>query len=148
MSTTTLNTAATTAGEPARPTGITTSFALWLIDAVLSVVTGVVVIATASGSSDVANLQGDARTMAVAVVVTVGGVFFVGGIVRAALALFMFRRHNWARLVLTVLGALGIVFGFSRIDDGGWLAVFAGVASLVALVVMYFPASSAYFRRS
>ena len=53
--------------------------------------------------------------------------------------------RNWARIVITILEVLGLGSLFTNPTFWSWGAV---VLSLIAVVLMWLPASNAYFRRS
>lgn len=53
--------------------------------------------------------------------------------------------RNWARIVITILEVLGLASLFTNPTLWSWGAV---VLSLIAVVLMWLPASNAYFRRS
>lgn len=85
-------------------------------------------------------------------------------LVYAVLANRMARGHNWARIVLTVIGAAGIFFGLIRLlaVGTGMAAAFGfaispvdlgiGVITMLldgtALVLMFLPSVAGHFRRA
>lgn len=105
---------------------------------------------TGSGSIDVASLVNVVRvtTIVIAVIFLALYLFF---------AVKMRNGRNWARIVLTVLSALSVVSQFSVSTTvtvngqeyssssnavTGWIAA---VAAIIAIALMYLPASNAYF---
>jgi hypothetical protein len=148
---------------------VTLAFYDWLLMTALSIVMLIVILtspvwdlAVAAGLSeaDTGGVQIDASsvvTTAKIFVVVVFGIF-------AALYLFfafkMYAGRNWARIVLTVLGALGVLSAvtpttgsvtvngqtFAATSYGiNWVS---GILAVVAIVLMYLPQSNVYFREA
>ena len=159
------------AGKPARPGAVTGSFLLWVLGAIVSVVTIVLLFNSADWDRIVAEAAANGATdlngvTPQQVVNTLRGVFIGVFVVFALLYVFfafmMWGGRNWARIVLTVLGALGVIGSFGSSNASGsftfngttyattttsynWIGA---VVSIVAIVLMYLPASNAYFRES
>lgn len=131
----------------ARPGTVTAAFWLWIVEAVLSVIFGIVVVAVAAATPAVADLSGSQRDSAVGVLIGVAVVFIVVAVVRGLIAFAMRRGRNWARIVLTVLAALSIVATVLQGGGAGWLLWLSVVLAVVAVVLMFVPASNAWFRR-
>lgn len=119
-----------------RPTSVTISFVLWLLTVLIGIIGGIVSLFS-SGSQ----VEG----MASGTAVVIGGII---GIVIALVQLFIVFRmrdgRNWARIVLLVLAilqVLGVVSAFSIVGTIGLIAV------IIATILMFLPASNAYFRR-
>ncbi|MBM9475752.1 hypothetical protein JL107_04765 [Nakamurella flavida] len=152
--------------KPTRPGTVTGAFVCWVLTAVASIV-GVVVVLTSpiwQQAIDEAARQGnlDASGIDVNNLVTVGKVLVIGvAVVLVALyLLFAFKMRagrNWARIVLTVLGAFTVLSAFTPTTRGrvtvngqefvansgpGWITA---VLAIAGLVLMYLPASNAYF---
>lgn len=125
-----------------RPATVTGAFIIWLITVLIGLASGVLLLVSASAA--IAQGAGATSTSA-----SPAG-FLVVSLLTIAIALvqlfvvFKMRAgRNWARIVLTALAVLqiaGVVAG----DTGGWIGL---AAAAVATVLMYFPASNAYFRR-
>ncbi|MBQ9917567.1 MAG: hypothetical protein IJO71_10285 [Microbacterium sp.] len=121
---------------------MTGAFIIWLITVLIGLASGVLLLVSASAA--IAQGAGATSTSA-----SPAG-FLVVSLLTIAIALvqlfvvFKMRAgRNWARIVLTALAVLqiaGVVAG----DTGGWIGL---AAAAVATVLMYFPASNAYFRR-
>jgi hypothetical protein len=156
------------AAPPLAPPGsVNGAFLIYLISAVLAVI-GIILTLTsnvwARALADTAAVNGssvDPHTLVntVKIVSVIFGLIFV-----ALYLLFAFKMRagrNWARIVLTVLSALSIASAFSRTTNTvtinghaytststqvtGWIGV---IASIIAIVLMYLPASNAYFGAS
>ncbi len=70
----------------------------------------------------------------------------------ALFAYFIGKGANWARIVYTVLGVIGVIFGLLSL--GGQpavllvLALVGLVITIAVLVLLYRPESNAYFKKS
>jgi hypothetical protein len=127
------------------PTSVKISFWILLISLVLDAVTAIVFItsgfATAASPEAATALGANAG----------GGVYIATGVVTLILVAIeliilwkMRAGRNWARIVITILEilALGSIFaGFSLLGILGFFL------SIVALVLLWVPASNNYFRR-
>lgn len=159
------------ASKPARPGVVTGSFLIWVLGAIVSVVTVVLLFNNADWDRVVTeairqNPNGLNGITPQQVVNTLRGVFIGVFVVFAVLYLFfaymMWGGRNWARIVLTVLGALGVLGSLGSLNASNsftfngttytttttsynWIG---GVLTIVAIVLMYLPAANAYFRDS
>lgn len=95
------------------------------------------------------NAPSDVDTIVTATVVTIA---VVGLIILALQLFFVFKMRagrNWARIVLTVLGVIGVLSSVFTLTQGSGLAAVVNLVSAVvvvaAIVFMYRPAASAYF---
>lgn len=146
------------------PSTVQGAFWIYLLVAALSLVSIVLVMTdgaldraiqdagrnTGNASIDVASLVNVVRvtTIVVAVIFVALYLFF---------AVKMRNGRNWARIVLTVLSALSVLSRFSvsstvtvngevYSSNSNAIAGWAGaIAAIVAIVLMYLPASNAYF---
>lgn len=82
----------------------------------------------------------------------IGGLVF--GLVLLGLeVLFIVKMRagrNWARITLTVLGAIGIIGGLFSLGQPGLAAVTSGLSALIllgAVATMYLPGAQPWFRR-
>jgi hypothetical protein len=152
---------------PAVPAAVETSYRLWLATIATGVLSGFAAffvldeLVAASGGEPLPELPpGEARTATL-----LSGVFAL--LVTAAfvaLALLVVNRmragRRWARLVLTLLGGLTVVYGLLGLGDtlvlfgaglAGVLFALLSVLQLVllvgAIVFMYRPDAGAYFSR-
>ncbi|MTD14503.1 hypothetical protein GIS00_11150 [Nakamurella sp. YIM 132087] len=141
--------------KPAIPGTVQGAFALYVVSAVLSIISAIVVM-----NSDIWDLaRADRFTSGVVTAAaTIGLIIGIGFLAVYVFFAFMMRAgRNWARIVLTVFSGLAIVSGFSTRASvtvngqtysatGGqlinWISV--GIA-VVAIVLMYLKPSSEYF---
>ncbi len=148
---------------PERPATVRGAFWLWMVIMLVGIVANVLlftggyfdeVLAGAGGRLDPDSVQTARDIARIAAVVSVVVAVFI----YVFFGLKMYLGRNWARIVLTVLGALAVLAGVSgnaltgagEVDvprpDGnialGWVGV---VLAVLALVLMYLPASNAYF---
>ncbi|GAA5151746.1 hypothetical protein GCM10025768_18580 [Microbacterium pseudoresistens] len=130
------------------PTPTTVKVAFWILllglilDAIAAIVTLVAAIAMMnSGQSiDVGGTQAN------------GGVLLataIGLIVLVVIELFILWKmkagRNWARIVITILEILSLGSAFAGVSTIGIIAI---ILSIVAVVLMWLPASNEYFRSS
>ncbi|WP_434315582.1 hypothetical protein [Leifsonia sp. P73] len=137
------------------PTTVNTAFWLYIASAVLSVIGGIVTIATASGDraqiirqiqNSGTNLHGqNIDTLAsAAVAVAIGSsivTLIFWAIVFVLFAFFMRRGANWARIVLTVLTVVSLL----NIIPGFPFGLIQVIASIVAVILIWLRPSSAWF---
>lgn len=118
------------------PQQLTISYWLWVAAAVLGVLLGIVNIAVIAGQY--------------------GGIFvgaaitgLIIGIILAAFYVFCAIRlkegARWARIVLTVLGALAVIGLFSQLIVGN-LSFIGSAAAVAAAILMWLPESQKHFR--
>lgn len=159
------------ASKPSRPGAVTGSFLLWVLGAVAAVVSIVILVNSPDWDRIVAdavrnNPDGFNGVTPQQLVNTVKGiligVFVVFALLYVFFAFMMWNGRNWARIVLTVLGALGIIGSFTPSTTSGSITIdnttyttttssynwITGVLTLIAIVLMYLPAANAYFRDS
>lgn len=139
-------------GEPPRTVNI--AFWLYVVGAVLSVVSGIITIATIGSTRDAAleqirnspqangqSIQSLAdAAIAFAVGFTVVTLIF-WAVVFVLFAFFMRRGANWARIVLTVLTALSLL----NVLAGYGVGFLQFAATVVALVLIWLRPSNEYF---
>lgn len=147
------------------PTPVTAAFFVYLATAALSLITIVLTlnsdiwdqaIAEGTRGADTGNIDPQQLvSIAKGIVIGVGVVFL------AVYLLFAFKMRagrNWARITLTVFSALGLLSTFNATGSvtvnnrtftstssevTGWIGTLLAIA---AIVLMYLPASNAYFR--
>jgi hypothetical protein len=132
-------------GRTAAPTTVTASFWLWVLTGVLLAVVSII---AGTRPVDAASLAAAEQSMAsiVPISTAIGGV--IAGLLHILFAFFMLRGKNWARIVLTVIGALALIGLIMNTLGGDILSAVNLVATIVAGVLMYLPASNHYFRRA
>lgn len=137
------------------PTTVNAAFWLYIASAVLSVIGGIVTIATASSGraaiihqlqTSGANLHGQnidtLATAAIGVAIGLSVVTLIFWAVTFVLfAFFMRRGANWARIVLTVLTAVSLL----NFRPGFPFGLIQVIASIIALILIWLRPSSAWF---
>lgn len=152
-----------------RPLTMTVSFWCWMAGTLLVVVVlpglfyTAVDVLTADLLSDAAAENEPLTTNGAELIARLMPAFFAAGFAIAAVPFVLCAvkarsGRNWARVVLTVLGALGILFGLIMLIaftsdqlpvhwvlGAAWTFVFL-TACVLGIVAMYLPASNAYVR--
>ncbi|SNR93998.1 hypothetical protein SAMN06265360_13812 [Haloechinothrix alba] len=150
---------------PPRPKSVDTAFMLWMVNVVVGILSSLLALASQDAiveeSADRLGVAVDqAETGAAGG--TAGIIFgLVIAVIFAGLAFAMRGGANWARIVLTVLGGLGLLFGliglmvlpvYFAIGFLGSLIGLLEIASLViiaaAIVFMFRAESNHYFKHS
>ena len=155
---------------PTRPATVTGAFICWVLTAVASIVSVVLVVnspiwaqaldeAARQGSVSSSGVDPASLISAVKTVAVVVAVLFVA--LYLFFAFMMWGGRNWARIVLTVLAALTALSAFSSgvqssvtINNRSYEANSTGTSwitvalAVIGLVLMYLPASNAYFTES
>jgi hypothetical protein len=150
----------------APPGSVNGAFFIYLIAAVLAVIAIILTLtsnvweqAIADSGADTSGVNVHSLVNTVKIVSVVFGVIFI-----ALYLLFAFKMRagrNWARIVLTVLSGLSIISSVSTTTTAvtvnghvykssstqltGWIGV---ILAVIAIVLMYLPASNAYFKAS
>lgn len=141
----------------AAPADVQKAFMLWMVSIVISVLGTIVGLVFADRNALIrkamdsnSKLTHDQASTAITVALVVGAV--VGLVILGLELFFVFKMRagrNWARIVLTVLGVLGILFGLYGFTAGFTLGSVLNLISLVvviaAIVFMFKPAARAYF---
>ena len=154
------------AEAPARPTSVTLAFFAWLLMTALSLLSLVFVLtspiwdqAVAAGvrAADINGVQIDASSLVTTAKITSVVGFLIGAALYLLFAFKMRAGRNWARVVLTVIGVLGVLSAvlptYRSVTVNGTTFVvqnygihWISLALLVAaLILMFVPASNAYF---
>jgi hypothetical protein len=143
-----------------RPKSVDNAFMLWLISVGISVLS--IIVTLTIGRSDIEAGARDSLknsnksfteddvssltniSIAIAVVISL---IFIG--LYLLFAYKMRAGRNWARITLTVLGALGIVFTLASLSSSGGVEIAVRVIQAVVVVVaiyfMFRPDSNQYF---
>ncbi len=145
---------------PTRPNTVDLAFWCWMVTAALALF-GVFLslmsptwdqaLEAAGGDSNAQNIVTTAKIIAV-----VAAVIFV-----AVYALFAFKMRagrNWARIVLTIFGALSLLTTFGtttrtvvvngrtfEVASTAWLGYLSALVALAGIVLMFLPASNKFF---
>jgi hypothetical protein len=131
----------------AAPWEVKVSFGLWLAEAILGIVNGILVIGAAGLVLAVAGADGDAAAATLAIMTVIGVVIIAISVFRIIAAVFMLRGRTWARNTLTILGVLGLFGIILEFQANPAVAIAHALVLIVALVTMFLPNSNAYFRR-
>ncbi|PYY36370.1 hypothetical protein DEJ31_08775 [Curtobacterium sp. MCPF17_031] len=125
-----------TTSATGRPTTVTVSFILWLIVVVVGIIGGIInVIGVGSQTDDTTMRAGLTVGAVIAIVIALVELFIV----------FKMRDgRNWARIVLLVLAILQLLGIFAAFSVFGTITL---ILVIVATVLMFLPASNAYFRK-
>ncbi|MDN4614176.1 hypothetical protein P5G50_06885 [Leifsonia sp. F6_8S_P_1B] len=127
----------------ARPTVVTAAFWLWIASAAIGLIGFAV-----SFPSVVAATQSLSGPMAGgAMVGSVAGAI-IGAAIRVVFAIFLLRGANWARIVLTVLGAIIVLSLLVSIITGNVLAILELLAVVAAVVLQWLSSAKPFFRRA
>lgn len=145
-------------GVVVRPPGtIVASFWCWLVSALLWVVGGVLILSARQSLVDSLRRSNSNGTVAhplteaqiqQAANISVTAVIIVAVIIAALYALFAAKLRagrNWARVVLTIIAVLALIYLVTRGFTSTSLISYVGaILSVVAAVLSYLPASNAY----
>jgi hypothetical protein len=126
-----------------RPTVVTVAFWLWIASVVIALIAFATSVSALAESSS--SLKGAAGAGFVA------GSFaapFIGAALRIVFAIFLLRGANWARIVLTILGALIVLSSLLSIANGNIFVILELIIVVVAVVLPWLPAAKPYFRRA
>ncbi|MBV9729768.1 MAG: hypothetical protein JO309_10285 [Pseudonocardiales bacterium] len=138
-----------------RPKEVEISFWLWIATFVLGVVGSIIAYNQVRAETiDRALAQNPAVDQSTVESVTTAAFVIgivVGLLVVAAELVFMFLMRggrNWARIVLAVLGGVGVLFGLMglAIGMGSGIGVLQLLLLIGAIVTMFLPASNAWFQ--
>ncbi len=156
--------------EPVRPNTVTYAFYCWLATAVVSII-GLILTLTspiwdlavnAATRQNNVSLQGTSvqsliNTLKIFTVVI--ALIFVA--VYLLFAFKMYAGRNWARIVLTVFGALTLLSAFTptsrsvtvgsevyNINTGAWAGYVTALLALIGIVLMFLAPSNKYFAES
>lgn len=130
----------------ARPTTVSAAFVAWLVAIVLGFATAVLLFISAAGAvaATDSSLTGDFFGITF---VFAGILVLVLTVIELAVVFRMRAGRNWARVTLTVLAVLQIVNAIFSIALNPVISLIGVAVALVATVLMWLPASNAYFGR-
>jgi hypothetical protein len=120
------------------PTVITASFWLWIASTVVSLIAFALLLPGLFGGAPVAG--------GIAAGSVAGAI--IGSALRVFLAIYLLRGANWARIVLTVIGAVVLLTGIPSLLTGDLLGLLVVLVVVVAAVLMWLPAARPHFRRA
>jgi hypothetical protein len=125
------------------PTVVTAAFWLWIASAVI----GLIGFAVTFPSVVAATQAIGGPVSGGALVGSIAGAI-IGAAIRVVFAIFLLRGANWARIVLTVLGAIIVLSLLPSIISGNLLAIVELVAVVVAVVLSWLSSAKPFFRRA
>ncbi|QDZ15655.1 hypothetical protein [Humibacter ginsenosidimutans] len=134
-----------------RPGTVTAAYVIWLIGAILSLIGAifalVIGIVALTGGAVFGGIYGAA---AGSIVLMFAIFVFVLAIIELIIVNRMRDGRNWARITLTVLGILSLLGTAAPWVSSGWNSSSSGgvvgfVIVLLAIILMFLPASNAYF---
>lgn len=129
-----------------RPTATSVAFWIWLLSAIVGMVTVVNMLAAVNllaSMATVATEDVEPYLILTGFGIIIGWVAIVGVVIQVILSVFFRDGANWARIVLTVVAALSVLLVFTAPEDV-FTWVYA-VANVIAVVCSFVPASNAYF---
>ncbi len=145
---------------PVKPKAIDTAYLLWLVAAGVSILSSIIGFFTAQAilEETLGDLGPEFRSAIEAQGPSYGGIIFSLAISAIWIAVVMQMRKgaNWARILLTVLGVISVLFGILGVFvlfSIGFLGIIQGLLSLVGyaaivggIIFMFKPESSQYFK--
>lgn len=119
------------------------AFWCWLVVIVVDLLLGAL-LALGAGSASMTGTS-DIEGMSTGALTATGVFLVVVGLVQLWVAVRMWRGANWARVVLTVLGIIGVASMWGQGETGSldWILV---AATVVAVVLMWIPPAGDHFR--
>jgi len=130
----------------AAPWEVKLSFGLWLAEAILSILSGILVILAGVLVSVVVGADGAAAVGTIVIFVIIGILIALVAVFRIIAAVFMLRGRPWARNTLTILGVIGLIGLTVEFQSNVPVAIAHALFTIVAIVAMYLPNSNPYFR--
>ncbi|ROR82706.1 hypothetical protein SAMN06295974_2802 [Plantibacter flavus] len=134
-----------TIGKKTVPTPIAVSFWLWVVVAVLLVITGIITATSPAEQAAATSLKLPVPTEVMTISSGIGSI--IGAALHVLFAWFMVQGRNWARVVLTIFGVLSVLGSIASIFVGSILAIVVVIVTIGAVVEMYLPAARAHFSR-
>lgn len=130
----------------ASPWEIKLSFGLWLAEAILALIGGVLVLFAGVAVALVVGTDGVDAPITVALLVIAGIAIMALAVFRIVCAAKLLRGKPWARNALTILGVLALIGVTLEFQGNATVAIAHALVTVVALVTMYLPNSNAYIR--
>lgn len=140
------------AGPVGLPPGtVQLSFLLWVVEAILAIVSALLLFTQRDTVRDAIRQQPNADQLTSAEIDTLVTTSLVFGVVVAAIVAVLFllfavkarAGRNWARIVLVVLAVLTV--GWQAAGGGGYAAIGAVIIAIVAAVLLFLPQSNEYY---
>ncbi|WP_440709657.1 hypothetical protein [Herbiconiux sp. YIM B11900] len=131
----------------AAPWEVKLSFGLWLAEAILSIISGILLIGGGVLVTAVVGVEDAAAAATVAAFLVIGILIILVAVFRIISAVFMLRGRVWARNTLTILGVIGLLGVYVEFQSNLGVAIAHALVTIVALITMFLPNANAYFRR-
>lgn len=128
---------------PATPSAVNWSFAIWVIGAILGLVSAVFLFIAAAGVGTVVAVAG-AGVAGVALVV-VGIFVVVVAILELVVVVKMRGGRNWARVLLTIFAVLQAAGTLTQGGNNSFWSWLTFAAIVIATILMFVPTANAYF---
>jgi len=132
-----------TSTSPATPSAVNWSFAIWVIGAILGLVSAVFLFIAAAGAGTVAAISG-AGVAGLALII-VGIVIVLVAIFELVVVVKMRGGRNWARVLLTIFAVLQVVGTLTQGGNSSFWSWLAFAAIVIATILMFVPSANAYF---
>ncbi|WP_033371352.1 hypothetical protein [Humibacter albus] len=141
-----------TAAPVRRPGAVTAAYVIWLIGAIISLLGAIFALVIGIFALTIgAVAAGLGGAAAGAIILTLAIFVFIIAIIELIIVSRMRAGRNWARVVLTILGALSIASTIvqwaqntSNAGTGVGSAISVAIV-LLAIILMYVPTANAYF---
>lgn len=154
--------------EPVRPNTVTYAFWCWLATTAVSLVGLILTLtspiwdqAVAAGVQTSGGVTLDVQSLVTTAKVFLVAVFLIFAGVYLLFAFKMYAGRNWARIVLTVFGALTLLSAFTPtsrtvtvnstvydVNSGQWANYLTAALALAGIVLMFLAASNKFFTES
>jgi hypothetical protein len=145
-----------------KPPAVDTAYLLWLVAAGVSILANIIGFFTAQAilEQTLGDLGPEFRAAIEAQGPSYGGIIFslIISAIWVVVVMQMRKGANWARILLTVLGAISVLFGILGLFvlfSVGFLGIIQGLLQLIgyaaivgAIVFMFKPESNQYFKAS
>lgn len=127
------------------PGTVTAAFWILLLGLILDAIGAILLLVAGIAFAGSGDAGGMAAGLSGPVLIGAAVVALLFVVIELIIVFKMRAGRNWARIVITILEVLGLASLFTNPTFWSWGAV---VLSLIAVVLMWLPASNAYFRRS
>lgn len=127
------------------PGTVTAAFWILLLGLILDAIGAILLLVAGIAFAGSRDAGGTAAGLSGPILIGAAVVALLFVVIELIIVFKMRAGRNWARIVITILEVLGLGALFTNATFWSWGAV---VLSLIAVVLMWLPASNAYFRRS
>lgn len=129
-----------------RPIGVTVVAFLIMVNAVVNLIMGFMFIFSSFGENPtyINNVTGEAMTVSGFYLWFNGGMLILLGLIYFWLAKLAWVGSETARMIISVISVLNIIFGFFNLGHGGWIQI---ILSLIVLLIVNTKHAQAWFRQ-